>query len=330
VRLAVLFSACCPDRLLSLPTAALFRAAIALPAALALLLTPRAPTSPCPWTVFPGDVGSSVSWIGWGLSVAALLATPFTRGRTAPVLALAGLLTMMLGNGHTFQPYLYMAGLMLLPDACGRPQQREGTVLGVLSGMYLLAGLSKFSDEYEVILAFFRNVWPHGLLALERPLLLAAPFLEILGGLLLLTPLRVVVTVPLMVMHLALLALLVGADWNRSVWPWNAQLPLLLALVCHVRPFRPRFTVPVAAMLALALLSVLNVGPYSLRMNLYGAAPPVLWLGVNIGGKWHRVDASRRHELLTHTFMDTSRAGLTSYARCRQSAGERVLGFPYR
>lgn len=202
---------------------------------------PRAPV----WFYLPENAVSTVERSLAVILTISLAAAAFVR-RPAIFLAaaLAALAAAIFFDQTRLQPWVYQYFLLLVVLALGGcrtesdllAKQTLGLLQIVCAGLYFWSGVQKlnftfFNQTLPFLLAPVQNVFPN----VQLPVFLlgfgvAAAEIFIGCGLLVRKIRRVAVPAAL-VAHAVILVLLIGNDYNRVVWIWNAALMLLVIIL---------------------------------------------------------------------------------------------------
>jgi hypothetical protein len=175
------------------------------------------------------------------ICVAALMPKPFSKLIIGIVISVFVLL--VLEDITRFQPWLYMYGLMLLSVAFSKNEQQTLSLIRIiLVGTYFWSGMQKFNHAFTVeIFPWLMNpLGLQGFFEQHHRLAYAIPFVEILGAIgLLFKQFQKYAGLLLIMMHLVLLYTLgpLGNSWNKLIWPWNASLIGIIALLVNDRNY---------------------------------------------------------------------------------------------
>lgn len=205
---------------------------------------------PCPAPLVPvSPEGQLVlAAVGYLALLGGLVWGALTGRLVAGVLVLGGLFVATLMNVHVLSPYIYeQVAAVVVCLFLG-----ERGLVGVLSVMYALAGLTKLNSHYLASLDFLvRGLEPFTPLLLLGGLLV--PFVELgvalavwVGG-----RYRRGAGAVMVGLHVCILLLLLHSGWAWTVWPWNVQMACLGLYFARggLTPARGRLAVPVAGLL---------------------------------------------------------------------------------
>ena len=169
----------------------------------------------------------------FGAALLALAASALTP-RLIPIFATLAVVLAVCDQSR-LQPWFYEYFFLLLGVAFASPNACRL----IAASTYLWSGAQKINagfihDVFPWMLEPFLRRMPHSAQAVVHPLSVAAPFVEIVIGLALLTrKFRNIAVVAAVAMHLFILAALSpwGQNYNHVVWPWNIAMASFVVIL---------------------------------------------------------------------------------------------------
>ncbi len=232
--------------------------------------------------VFPllKPIPSPLDKVLFAATLLALAASALTP-RLIPVFASLAVF-LALGDQSRLQPWFYEYFFLLLGVAFASPNACRL----IVASTYFWSGIQKFnagfiSDVFPWMLEPFLRHLPQRAHAAVHPLSLAAPFLELLIGIALLSKIfRTGAIVAAVAMHGFILIALGpgGQNYNHVVWPWNAAMVSFVIILFWKSGESPRkilfgegrFHIAVLLLFALApALSFLGYWDHYLSAAMY-------------------------------------------------------------
>ncbi len=249
-------------------------------------LSPKLWISARPYPVVPvlAPLPSLLEYTALAVSVlAAGAALVLTKPRPALTALLIAAATLAMGDQTRWQPWFYQYAVMLavLTAWNGRPKDVKASLeptaalRAVMIGIYLWSGIAKLNASYlggtfGWLLEPLAAVFPASLLSALGSIGVATPVAEIAIGLGLAHPRsRPAAVAAAIAMHTLILAMLGpwAHNWNSIVWPWNAAMIALVAVLFardrHTRPARI-LAPPMSAMRAVATAAFIVLPALSL------------------------------------------------------------------